>query len=276
MKQEDSMHKIALIMSVYKNDKEKYVKECLESLLFQTCKEFDIFIQFDGRVERGVEAYLDALYKNNTIAFLNKRDENKGLAYSLNALLDVVLAQNYAYIARMDADDICDKHRIQKQYDFMSRHVEVDVCGGFIEEFNMDTNETQVISYPQNHDEILQNFKKRNSMAHVSTFFRSTFFKNAGVYDTSKLNEDFDLWIRGLSAGCRFYNLQEVLVKVRTDNAFFARRKNIKRAKEIMELKFQATKIFSFGISGYLYGLAHFVLFMLPSAFKQFIYKNFR
>ena len=74
----------------------------------------------------------------------------------------------------------------------------------------------------------------------------------------------------------KLHCLPEVLVRVRTSNDFFARRKNIKRAKEVMALKFDATKSFGFGIKGYFYALAHFVLFLLPSGIKTILYKKLR
>jgi len=113
-------------------------------------------------------------------------------------------------------------------------------------------------------------------MAHVTLCFRSSFFDTISSYNIEKLNEDFDMWIRALKKEVKLHNLQEVLVKVRTNNAFFARRKNIKRAIEVMELKFDATRTFGFGIKGYAYAIAHLLLFMSPSWLKSYLYKNLR
>jgi hypothetical protein len=113
-------------------------------------------------------------------------------------------------------------------------------------------------------------------MAHVTVCFRNRFFDTIPAYNDKKLNEDFDLWICALKKGLVLHNLQEVLVEVRTSNAFFNRRRNIKRAWEVMLLKIDASRYFSFGLQGYVYALAHFVLFLSPSWLKQFIYKNLR
>ena len=270
------MNSLVCIMSVYKNDKLEYLKDSLNSLYNQTFKEFDIFIQCDGKLPKELNDFLDGEFSNNNITFLNKREENKGLAYSLNELLEIGLEKGYEYFIRMDADDVSVVDRVQKQYNYMETHKEIDICGGFIEEFNIDTDEKQLVKYPELSNEILMGMKKRNSVAHVTTFIRKDFFFKVGLYDSTKLNEDFDLWLRGLVYGCKFYNIQDILVYVRTNNAFFARRKNIKRAVEVMNLKFEATKKFNFGIVGYIYALSHFMLFMLPSGLKQFIYKNLR
>ncbi|KIM09558.1 MAG: hypothetical protein KU29_02050 [Sulfurovum sp. FS06-10] len=268
------MSKVAVIMSVYKNDKFSYLQEALDSLYNQTQKA-DIFIQQDGWIPQEIENLLDNALAKKKIAYLGKRDNNIGLAGSLNELLNVVLLE-YDYIVRMDADDISVPYRIEKQVAFLEAHKEVQALGGWIEEFNMDTGEKQVVRYGENHEVLKQNLMRRNPMAHVTLCFRSSFFDTISSYNIEKLNEDFDMWIRALKKEVKLHNLQEVLVKVRTNNAFFARRKNIKRAIEVMELKFDATRTFGFGIKGYAYAIAHLLLFMSPSWLKSYLYKNLR
>lgn len=268
------MKKIATIMSVYKGDKLEFVTEALESLYNQTQKS-DIFLQLDGKVPHEIESYLDRELSENKIKYLGKRDKNLGLSTSLNELLKIVL-RTYTYIVRMDADDISVSTRIEKQVSFLDKHFDVQAVGGWIEEFNMDTNEKQVVRYGESHDALKKNLMKRNPLAHVTICFRNTFFDTIPSYDTEKLNEDFDLWIRAFKHDVKLYCLQEVLVKVRTSNDFFARRKNILRAREVMFLKFDATKFFGFGIKGYFYAVAHFVLFLSPSSIKIYLYKKMR
>jgi len=268
------MSKIAIIMSVYKNDNLADLKEALESLYEQT-KVADIFIQEDGLLTNSLELFLDNELKEKRIEYLGKRKENFGLAYGLNELLKKVLP-TYEYIARMDADDISVKNRIEKQVKFLEKNKEVDVVGGWIKEFNIDSNLTQVVSYRESMGDIKKNLLKHNPMAHVTVCFRNRFFDTIPAYDISKSNEDFDLWIRALKKGLILHNLQEVLVEVRTSNDFFNRRRNLKRAWEVLLLKFDASRHFSFGIRGYVYAVAHFFLFLSPSWVKQFIYKNLR
>ncbi len=265
---------IAVIMSVYKNDRLPYLKEALESLYNQT-KKADIFIQQDGTLPRELESYLDSEYEKGNIAYLGKREQNSGLAASLNELLEVVLPE-YAYIVRMDADDISVPERIEKQVEFLEMHKDIDAVGGWIEEFNIDSGESQIVRYGEHSEELKRNLAKRNPLAHVTICFRKSFFDTISSYDTTKSNEDYDLWIRAFKKGLKLHSLQEVLVRVRTNDAFFARRRDFKRAFEVMALKFDATKSFGFGLKGYIYAVAHFVLFMLPSDMKKYLYKKMR
>lgn len=269
-------NRTALLLSVYKNDTQAIVQECLDSIFEQTLQNFDIFIQSDGVINQELEQYLDMLTQENSVYSFHKRQENRGLAYSLNELIERVSLQDYDYIFRMDADDIMMPYRIEHQLNFLKSHPDIDVLGGWIEEFNTDTHERQCIQYSEYHREILEHMLKRNPMAHVSIAFKADFFKRFSLYNPHSKNEDFALWVDAFSQGAQFHNLQEVLVKVRTNNAFYSRRRDNTRALEVMKIKWRATKIFGFGVRGYLYAVAHYLLFMAPGPIKQFIYKIFR
>lgn len=266
----------ALILSLYKNDTLPIVQETFTSLFKQTEKNFDIFVQSDGLIDTQLENYLETLLKEKKIASFSKRVENKGLAYSLNELITRVLPLGYAYIFRMDADDICSPERIEHQLDYLNKHPEVDLLGGWIEEFNTDTNEKRVVHYPQNHQQIFALLARRSPMAHVTVTFRADFFERFGFYDEQSKCEDLELWVRAMQHGATFHNLQEVLVKVRTNNAFFTRRKNHQRALELWKIKVGATKQFKFGIKGHLYATTHYLVWMAPGPIKHFFYKHFR
>lgn len=49
------MNKIAVIMSLYKNDQLRFVKMAVESVLNQTVKDFDFYIQYDGPIKQKVD-----------------------------------------------------------------------------------------------------------------------------------------------------------------------------------------------------------------------------
>lgn len=56
--------------------------------------------------------------------------ENRGLACTLNDMLDKCFKEGYEYVARMDADDISLTNRLEKQMDFLHSHPDIDVVGG--------------------------------------------------------------------------------------------------------------------------------------------------
>ena len=172
-------NKIVVIMSVYKNDKLCELKESIESLINQTYKDFDIFIQCDGLLSNELNMYLDEQLSKKNITLLRKRRENKGLAYSLNELIDIALDKDYEYLVRMDADDICREDRIEIQFNFMEENNHIDVCGSDIIEFYDDGTEKR-INYPPNHTNIKEAFSKKLLFLMLQHFLEKYFLLRLG------------------------------------------------------------------------------------------------
>jgi len=266
---------IAIIMSVYRNDKLDYVKEALDSLYAQT-KSVDIFIQQDGEISKKLEIYLEQEFSDKKIEYLGKREENRGLAYSLNELITKIDNQ-YEYIARMDADDISVTNRVELQYEFMENNKNIDVLGGYIKEFSTDMAYEKVVKYPLRHDEMYHFFAKRVPLAHVTAFFRRDYFAKAGVYRTTTIsNEDTLLWMDGFNNKCHFANLDNLLVKVRVSSHFFSRRGGFKKAWGDLKDRLLVIKILRYNSSSYFYAVALFMVNIAPSKVKVFLYKRLR
>jgi len=265
------------MISVYRKDTVSQLVDMFTSLFQQSSRQFDIFVMEDGPVPLDVDAYLAALLETSAVKYLGRRAANKGLACSLNELLQIILPLGYEYIARMDADDICVPDRIEQQLQFMTGHADVDVVGGWIEEFNVETGGTKLVKYAESHDDIRRFFRKRCPMAHMTTLFRRTFFAKTGPYRTDTvLNEDMALWIEGFRSGCRFHNLQRPLVKVRVSNAFYGRRSGLTKSCDDVKWKFRATGELSLGTMGYVYALGTFLIVQSPSPVKRLLYNLLR
>jgi len=270
--------KIAIIMSVYRSDKLKWVKECIESILAQSYKYFDIYLQEDGAVSDEIDDYLSDLYTNHTVIYLGKRTDNKGLAYSLNELLSVVIPQNYSFIARMDADDIMQKDRLYKQIEYLEKNSEVDVVGCWYYTLNEDSNYNQVIKLPIDHDSMLAFFARRDALAHPTVMFRLNFFKKAGLYpEYSIRNEDTLLWLTGFKCGCKFANIPEVLMQLRVTNDFYQRRYGFVKAINDYRDRVNIIKSLELPFYNYFFSLAKLCFQCLPSsALYRIVYYYFR
>lgn len=250
---------VAVIMSIYKNDKLMYVAKCVDSLLKQTFEDFHVYIQYDGVVEDDIEHFFMEL--NDSRFHVYSRDENYGLAYSLNELLTIILTKNYDYIIRMDADDICISDRFEKQIAYMKRCKNVDICGGYIEE--MDENEKciGIIKYPLTHEEMKLFFAKRNPLAHMSVVFRKSYFHKAGLYpiDTDK-DEDTIFWLNGFLSGCKFANIDQVLVRVRVNSNFYLRRSGLSKSLSDLRNRCLVIKKLNLSYVNYIFVFARFIV----------------
>lgn len=220
---------VAILLSIYYKDKLCFVKQSIDSLLKQTYSNVKLYICFDGFIDNSILEYLDRLDDNRI--FILKRDINKGLAYSLNELLGIVLNEGYVFIARMDADDISEIVRIEKQVNYLIQNKDVDIVGSYVKEIDDDNNFIKIVKYPTKHSEMKKRFGIINPIAHPSVMFRNSFFIKAGIYplDTDK-DEDTMLWLNGFLNDCIFANIPEPLFRFRIDEDFYNRRSGIKKA----------------------------------------------
>lgn len=255
--------KLAVILSVYKNDRPLEFEWCIRSLLEQTYQKIDIWIQFDGKVDPAIESFLQTLDKGSI--YVRKRLENKGLAFSLNELLAEVLQHGYAYIARMDADDLCLPERFEHQIDYLESHPDVDIVGGYIREIDEHGKGIALVRYPLVHEEMKCFFGKRNPLAHMTVVFRKSYFMKAGLYPThTHKDEDTMFWLQGFLSGCVFANINKVVVNVRVTSDFYRRRAGWE--KSFSDFKNRCTIIRSLHLSSrnYLFAFGRFVLFVCP------------
>lgn len=263
---------IAVIMSVYKNDSLEFLKESLESLYSQTFQNFDIFIQIDGDVASELDSFLSSERNAGKVKYLGKRHQNRGLAFSLNELLKLTL-NKYKYLARMDSDDVCKKNRFEEQYEFMELNPNIDVVGSNIIEFYDDGAMKEVI-YKTQHSRIFAEFAYKTALPHVSTFFRSSFFKKSGLYnENSNKNEDQWLWLKGFESGCKFASIPLPLVKVRLSDNLLKRRIDLKHNFDTYILRNKIVKRLKYPVYLYLFNLLVFFIKMLPPSFLKTIYK---
>ena len=269
------MERIAVILSIYKNDKLENLIKAIESVLKQTYINFNIFIKFDGKIASECERFVDNIDDSRVVVF--KREENKGLAVSLNELLTVALENDYEYIARMDADDICHQQRFEKQIKFLKENKAVDCLGTWAIEINDKGEEYFKKEMPSSHEECLNFFKKRDCLIHPTVMFRKSYFKKAGFYpEDTYFGEDTMMWAKGFVNNCKFANLQEHLLYFRLDESFFDRRRGIKHAKSILDLRLKVNKMLGFGLKETLYAYLYAGVKMLPTPFLNIAYKIFR
>lgn len=270
------MKDLCIIMSVYKNSEISYLRTSIESVLNQTYTNFDFYIQLDGPVYENVYKYLIELVDSRV--FLNYRKENRGLAFSLNELLNRVLPKEYTYIARMDADDICIKDRFEKQLHFMEKNVNIDVSGGSILEIDSQSQPLGKIRYPLDHNKMKIFFGKRNPLAHPTVIFRKTFFEKAGFYPINTiLDEDTILWLNGFKNNCVFGNIEDVLLMLRIDSDFYDRRNGFKKSYHDLKDRLLVIRSLNLSHMNYFWAIMRFVVLCIPfSTLTRLAYRYLR
>lgn len=163
--------KVAVILPVYKNDKVPYIELSFESILNQTYKDIHLYVGIDGPVGEDLKMSLLKYAKSDNVS-IQWFPENRGLAVVLNDLLNECFQNGYEYIARMDADDISEPNRIEKQMTFLQANPDIDVVGGAIEEID-ENSESRGENYCLSGKPpriVLSFFSQKSSCAPGSTF----------------------------------------------------------------------------------------------------------
>ncbi len=267
--------KIAVIMSVYHKDNHHMLIDSIESIVNQTVDN-DLLIYCDGELNQELYTVIDN-YKECSNIHVFYGEYNRGLAFALNYLIDIALKHGYDYIARMDSDDISYSSRLERQVEFMTSNPHLDVSGTSCREFGSNfalSNKT----LPSNHEELKDFSVARCPFIHPTVIFKTEVFISGIRYPTNtSFTEDMALWFELLKLGCRFGNLQEILLDYRLNENTLAKRAGLAKATSEMALRFKYMFIFRrFSFKNTLLILFRLPFHLLPESFAKFIYKNMR
>lgn len=267
------MEKVAVLLPLYKNDNPVWFKQSLDSVLGQTGCTPHVYVGVDGSIPDSLDNVLDT-YNSDSLSII-RFETNRGLACVLNDLLKISTNDGYYFFARMDADDISKTNRFKKQIDFLIRNPAIDVVGCDIEEIDEGSNPNgKIIKYPKSNTDCFRHFRYRDPLAHPAVMFRSTYFQKVPGYRPEyRKNQDTMLWFDGFCNGCKFANIDEVLLSFRVTNDFYSRRAGLKRAKQMLCDRFKINKALNYDLSAYLFALAMFGMTISPSWIKKYLYK---
>lgn len=211
----------SVCMSVYRNDNPDEVRMSIDSVLNQTAKPSEVIIVIDGSVSQELHAVLNEFESTEQIRTIPLA-KNQGLG---NALRIAVSEARNDLIARMDSDDIALSDRFEKQLRCFEQDKDLSIVGGSITEF-IDTPNNVVASRvcPSANENIKEFMKFRCGFNHMTVMFKKTDVLKVSNYQDWHFNEDYYLWLRMMQQGCKFKNLEDVLVNVRVGKDMYARR----------------------------------------------------
>lgn len=184
--------KISVIMSVLNG--EKYISEAIDSIVSQTCGDFEFIVVDDGSTDQTwqiLQSYANRDFRLVTI----KMNENVGTSLALNKALEVAKG---CYIARQDADDVSLPERLTKLSNFLNEHPAVGLVGS---QANMVDSQGKFleIGFTIRENEVIQNtLLDLMCLCGPSVMIRRSHFESAGFYfaDDMSYSEDYDLCLR--------------------------------------------------------------------------------
>ena len=182
---------ITVLMSVFNG--EQFLKSSISSVLNQSFTEFEFIIINDGSTDNS-ESIIRQFSKNDKrIKILNKK--NTGLTNSLNQGIKIAKGE---WIARIDSDDICEKNRLETQYNFARSSKLFVLIGSNFHIIDKKETKLKVYKYPSDHKNLKKFIiDKKFSFPHSSFFIKAKSLKILNGYnERMKRSQDYDLCLR--------------------------------------------------------------------------------
>jgi len=213
---------VSILVPCYNH--ERFLDDCLQSLMDQTYDEIELLINDDGSTDQSwnlIEAKKEQLEHRFRRVYLHRNTKNQGVTKSLNTLLKQATGD---YIKIIASDDMLRRDYIKTCAAYMEQHSECSavVTNAFVvtesTRYTCDLKSKEFFyKEPPNFDkeEMLTRVYLEDIIAAPSTFVRKEVYDSIGNYDENLGAEDWDYWLRMLENGLEFDYLDEPLVYYR-------------------------------------------------------------
>jgi glycosyltransferase involved in cell wall biosynthesis len=226
---------ISVIMPVY--NREKYLREAIESILHQTYENFELIIADDGSTDGTIAIIREYARHDRRIhpVFI----QHRGIPKTLNTAIE---AARGLYIAFADADDVSLPERLIRQSEWMDEN-RIDISGANADVFgdsrDMNGWKEGVNWLPESHEAIRREMLFRVALWRGAAMIKTVVCKE-NPFDESIGFTDCD-WPMRMVMKYKMGNAPIVLVKIRRhgDNAT-----SIKRTSFLNELRKSRFKYF--------------------------------
>lgn len=197
----NTIPRISVVMPCY--NEQANIEIAIKSVLSQTFSDFELIVVDDCSDDSSAEIIKRLESYDHRVVYL-RNARNSGVAISLNNGLKISRGE---FIARMDADDICESDRLRKQFQYMSTHPECILCGTLADVRNKNGLYTQ----GKTDKHLKRDLVVNNPFVHSSVMFRRIIDGQAVLYPETKGFEDYGLWISLCNKG-GFYVIPEIMV----------------------------------------------------------------
>jgi glycosyltransferase involved in cell wall biosynthesis len=217
----NNLKNISVVMSV-KNG-EKYLKYSIESILNQSFKNFEFIIVNNNSNDKTQEILEYYRKLDNRIKILNNYNNQNLFKGRLTAIKLV----KYEWFALMDADDICEYERLEKQIDFINKSKinKLAVVSTFAK--YIEKNEKKIgnrIGGPTNLIEFDEIYKNNESFLVVdpsSLINKKAFFECEGYSENTEV-DDIAFYYKVAEKGYIIQTIPEFLYNYRIHNSSYS------------------------------------------------------
>lgn len=194
------------------NSFDQYFIAAVNSVIAQTYTNIEIIIVVNGVSKTDWMKVLGCFSDDRVKIYFT---EIQKLTFSLNLALHSASGE---YIARMDADDLCEVNRLETQLRFFNEHPNISICGSFCNLIDKFGNRVGSMTYPIDNKSIRRYLLWGNPICHPSVLMRKSVLLSMGGYDGHHA-EDYALWV----SLCQdkeivFANIPAPLISYRSSN----------------------------------------------------------
>jgi glycosyltransferase involved in cell wall biosynthesis len=195
---------VSILIPVFNG--EKYIVESITSILGQSYSTIEVIVVNDGSTDN-TKNILNELSKQDSRLRVFHCD-NKGLVKTLNFGIDKAEGK---FVARMDADDISHKNRIELQYNEMIANEKLVICGSWYQKFG---HENKVFKLSTESEDIKLETLLAPHFCHPAVMMRTDVLKQVLYKEDYNLAEDYKLWVDLMDKG-EFFNIPQILLDYR-------------------------------------------------------------
>ena len=255
---------ISIILCVYNS--EKFIIDCLRSIVDQTYKNLELIIIDDGSTDNSF-SIMENYFLDKEINVKIIRQNNYGLTFSLNKALD--LASGH-YIARMDADDISLPTRLMDSLTFLEEN-NLDFLSTKSERFSGDKELSTVPNLRRNClCTVVENLKFGNPFVHGTYFFKRSIFNDIKYNEKYRTAQDYDFIVRLCKSGqYKVGYLNKPLYRLRVDGNSSGRKSNSTQISNARRIAIE-----HFGTDRYLIPRYNGLKRILLSVWKRLVYER--
>jgi len=211
------MPRVSVVLPSYNH--EKYVRECIQSVLDQTYQDFEIIITDDGSTDGTVNVIKG--FDDSRIQ-LYTHAENKGACTAVNNCIQKAAGE---YIAVLNSDDAWEPSKLEKQVQYLDSHPETEAVFTKVVLVDEEGNPIGPEDYKNFYIFEKENrsryewlkffFYSGNCLCHPSVLIRRKCHDEVSLYDERMANiPDLDMWVR-LCLKYDIHILDEKLVRFR-------------------------------------------------------------
>lgn len=203
------MPEISVLIAAYKTD-ESHLKACIDSVLAQTYRNFELLILDDCPEDKNVERVVKS-YHDKRISY-RKNPTNKGIPETRNELMRWAKGK---YFIVMDHDDIMHQKRLEKQYAYMEEHPDVGICGSAYKRFG-SLSKIKTVYPEENSDDIKAGLLFKSTLPHPNIIIRADIIRNHNIFYHPEYvsANDRRLYLESMPYA-NFHNLPDVLMYYR-------------------------------------------------------------